>query len=393
VRWGQELADAALATLSRPVRSGLVLLAYLLGVAALVGAVGLAQSATGQIVDRLTDAASNQVMVSTSAPGATDAFLDPTSTDGAVARASALDGVTLAVPVRTYGAQSNPITRAPGMDPIAFSGRIVVTQASYLSAFGYRAASGSFDLLSNTWGGADAVLGADAAASLGVGAPGPGVQLWIAGSPIDVVGVLAPTGDALADATVFASAAVVPSLTNISDAYILVMTQKGFAEPLAAALPLAIAPQNPGSVQVSTVSQLASLQAGINSDMSGLLGVLAWVILALSALTAATTMFLSVQHRGPQIALRRAMGASRASVWRIFTYEGVLVGVAGGSLGALVGAILVWIMARHYGWTASLGAPVVLLGLAAGLVAGVVASAVPAVVAARRDPAQILRAV
>jgi|GEM_PF-213983 len=393
VRWGQELADAALAPLSRPIRWALVLLAYLLGVAALVGAVGLAQSATGQIVQRLTDAASNQVMVSTTNPAAQDDLLDPTLADGAVARAARLPGVTLAVPVRTYGGQSNPVSRTPG-STTPFTGRFVVTEASYLRSIGSTAISGDLDLLTNPWNGPTAVVGSAAATELGVPASlGPGVQLWINGSPVDVVAVLAPTGDTLADDTVYCSRAVVADLTNITDAYLLVRTQQGYAEPLAKALPLALDPANPGSIQVSVVSQLATLQAGINSDMSRLLGVLAWVILALSALTAGTTMFLSVQHRAPQIALRRAMGASRASVFRVFMYEGLLTGLAGGALGALVGSVLVWLIARHDGWPPCLGAPLVLLGLAAGLVVGAIASAIPAVYAARRDPATILRTV
>jgi macrolide transport system ATP-binding/permease protein len=141
------------------------------------------------------------------------------------------------------------------------------------------------------------------------------------------------------------------------------------------------------------VAQLANLQAGITSDLTGLLGVLAWVILALSALSAGTTMFLSVQHRAPEIALRRAMGASQASVWRIFTYEGVLIGLAGGVFGYIAGVGLVVLATRHNGWPTCIGTASVLLGLVVGLVTGILASTIPALYAARRDPAQILRAV
>ena len=170
-------------------------------------------------------------------------------------------------------------------------------------------------------------------------------------------------------------------------------TEKGYAEPLAKALPLALAPNNPGSIQVSTTSQLANLQAGINTDLTRLLSILAWVILTLSALTAGTTMFLSVQHRAPEIALRRAMGASRLSIWRLFTYEGTLIGLAGGILGTAAGSGLVWVIARHNAWPVCIGTQTTSLALLAGLATGIIASTIPAIHAAHRDPAQILRTV
>ncbi|MCL2490792.1 MAG: ATP-binding cassette domain-containing protein [Propionibacteriaceae bacterium] len=392
VRWSQELAAAVLAPLGRPLRSGLVLLAYLLGIAALVGAIGLTQSATGQIVTRLTDAASNQIQVTVNDPN--DPFItDATRPDGAAARAAKLDGVTLATPVRSYSGQSNPMSRLPGATQTSFGGSIYIVQAAYIASYGYQTAQGDPSLLTNPWSGATAVLGPTAAQDLNVAQVGPGVQIWIGSHPVDVIAILKPTGDTLVDDTVFFSPAVDPYLTNIVESYLLVRTGKGYAEPLAKALPLALAPQNPGSIHVSTTSQLANLQAGINTDLTNLLAILAAVILILSALTAGTTMFLSVQHRAPEIALRRAMGASRASIWRIFTYEGTAIGLAGGALGAVVGTVLVWAVAHHNQWTVCIGTQTVILGLAAGLAAGAIASTIPAIYAARRDPAQILRTV
>jgi len=363
-----------------------------LGVTALVGAIGLAQSATGQIVTRLTDSASNQVQVTMT--NQNDPFLiDPTLPDGAVARTSHLNGVTLAVPVRTYGARSNPLSRLPGATDSHFSGSIIVTEAAYLDSYGYHPAQGATTLLTNTWDGSTVVLGATAATDLDVPQPGPGVQLWIGQHPIDVIAILQPTGNPLTDNTIFCSRAVDPYLTNIAASYLLVRTATGYAEPLAHALPLALAPENPGSITVSTTSQLATLQAGINSDLTNLMSLLAWVILILSALTAGTTMFLSVQHRAPEIALRRAMGASRLSVWRLFTYEGTLIGLTGGILGAATGTALVWFTARHNTWPVCIGTPTILLGLTAGLTTGIIATTIPAIYAAHRDPAHILRTV
>jgi macrolide transport system ATP-binding/permease protein len=171
----------------------------------------------------------------------------------------------------------------------------------------------------------------------------------------------------------------------------LVQTEPGYAEPLAQAIPLALAPGDPGAIEVSAVAQLAQLQQGIDSDLARLMSVIGWVILVLSTLTAATSMFLSVHHRAPEIALRRALGASRWSIWRLFSWEGLATGAAGGVLGTALGAGLTWLVRQAQDSLFSLGFTVVATGWSVGLAAGLIASGYPAFYAARRDPAQLLR--
>ncbi|MDR0837311.1 MAG: ATP-binding cassette domain-containing protein [Propionibacteriaceae bacterium] len=391
----QEVIDAAMTPLARPLRAALVMLAYILGVAALVGAVGLTQSTTAQIVYRLTEAGSNEIRVTTPSTADWGYSLDFANIDAEVATISALEGVDTAVAVRTFAPQSNLISRVrvSALEATGFSGRIFVTDASYLRAYGLRAVSGNVVNLTNDWNGPVVAVGSRAAEKLGVTSVVPGVSIWVNGISVDVIAVLAPTGDVLADDAVYFSRACLPMLPGPVDSYLLVLTGKGYAEPLARALPLALSPENPGSIHTSTVAQLANLQQGINSDLTSLLGVIGWVILALSTLAAGTTMYLSVQQRAPEIALRRAMGADRASIFRLFTYEGVAVGVTGGIVGQIIGIAIAWIVANANSWPLSLGLGTGLLGLAVGFVAGAVASMLPAGIAARQDPALILRTI
>jgi len=210
---------------------------------------------------------------------------------------------------------------------------------------------------------------------------------------VDVAAILAPTGDSILDSTLFFSPATMTYLSDVIDNYTLVRFQPGYAEPLASAVPVAVSPVNPGQIRVSTVAQLAQLQQGINSDMGQQLTIIGSIILALSALTASTTMFLSVQHRSAEIALRRAMGASQGSIWRMFTYEGIVTGIIGGGLGTALGVAMTMVVAHVNNWPLCLGVEVPLIGLGTGLVAGAVASVVPAIRAAIQDPAGILRTV
>jgi hypothetical protein len=273
----------------------------------------------------------------------------------------------------------------------AYQGSLVVTTSGYLDYHHLRAVSGSPGLLDNSWQGAEVVVGARAAKELGVEAAEPGVVLWVNGRPVSVVAVLAESGTLRYDNALYFSPGTLTYLTDQLESEWQVATQEGYAEPVAKALPLAMSPLNPGQIAVSTPPQLALLQQGINSDLGRLLGVIGVVILVLSALTAGTTMFLSVQHREAEIALRRAMGASRHSIWRLFLYEGLAIGVTGGVLGTGLGFVVTAILCRLSHWPLQLGLDLPVLGIGVGLLAGAVASLVPALYAARRDPAGILR--
>jgi macrolide transport system ATP-binding/permease protein len=292
------------------------------------------------------------------------------------------------VPVQRYN--PNVISRL-GDDPMTGQ-RLVVTDERFFQANGMSAASGRVELLSNPELGSLAVLGSVVAKDLNVPQAGSDISINVNGRFVPVVGVLNPSGDPLLDGQVYFNAGAAPLLTRDSDASLIVLTGPGYGEPLGSAIPELLSPGSPSAIQVSTIAQLASLQQGIASDLSGLLSVIGLVILVLSALSAATVMFLSVQHRSAEIALRRAMGATRASIWRLFTYEGILISAAGAILGTAVGILIAFLTARANGWPLSIGLEAVLAGLGVGLLAGMVASAFPALYAARREPATILRA-
>jgi macrolide transport system ATP-binding/permease protein len=421
VRLGQEMSDAIMAPFSRPVRSLLVGLAYTLGIASLVAAIGVTASTTGQIVNRLTDAASKEIVVadnsdqrpdtafeaalgneigSSSTLEKTAAIADLWNESSEKAnRIAQLEGVAAAVPVRSFTIGGNTVTRiatgsaaATGDSQSGFGGHLVVTDSRYFDAYGVGATSGNTALLDNSWNGLVVAMGSGAAQRLGIAEADPGVVIWVNRRPVDVAAVLAPSGDAIRDDTLYFSAPAMAILADQLDSQVIVHAEAGYSEPLAKAIPYVLAPDNPGRIGVSTVAQLAKLQQGIGTDLSRLLGMIGSVILALSALTAGIAMFLSVQQREPEIALRRAMGASRSSVWRIFTYEGTAVGLGGGIAGTFLGVSLAAAVSQANNWPICLGFTVIVTGVGVGTVTGMAASVIPAIHAARRDPAQLLRA-
>lgn len=104
-------------------------------------------------------------------------------------------------------------------------------------------------------------------------------------------------------------------------------------------------------------------------------------------------MFLSVQHRFAEIALRRAMGASRRSIFWLFIVEGTAIGIIGGILGTGLGIALTILITHINHWPIALGLNVITQGLMVGFLTGSLASIIPSIYASHRDPAQILRTV
>ncbi len=107
----------------------------------------------------------------------------------------------------------------------------------------------------------------------------------------------------------------------------------------------------------------------------------------------ASVLAVSVVQRTREIGILRAMGATRGRILAVFLYEGAAVGFAGSTLGAAVGAGMVWVF-NHYGpGLFYVPVPPTLVVEAVGLatLAGVAAAALPALRAARLDPVVAIR--
>ena len=104
-------------------------------------------------------------------------------------------------------------------------------------------------------------------------------------------------------------------------------------------------------------------------------------------------MVISVLERRPEIGLRRALGATRRHISAQFLTESLLLALAGGAAGAVLGVAVTALssLAQHQ--------PVVVPpyavagGVGAALVIGAVAGLYPSIRAARLSPTEALRSV
>ena len=219
----------------------------------------------------------------------------------------------------------------------------------------------------------------------------PGVSIWVDGQLMPVVGLFDPGNGGYE----FRNSVIVSpgklQRTGRGQVTYITETERGYGKAVAKAIPLTLKPAEPSQINVETPSDLQSLRASIASDLGLYVGVLSGILLVLASLSAATAMYLSVQSRTAEIALRRAIGSSKWLIARIFLMEGVMLGVLGGSIGACSGMIATIILSLVQGWQAVLSPGFVVLGVGVGALTGLVSSAYPAWVASRKSPADAMR--
>lgn len=219
----------------------------------------------------------------------------------------------------------------------------------------------------------------------------PGVSIWVDGQLMPVVGLFDPgnSGYEFRNSVIVSPGTL--QRTGRGQVTYITETERGYGKAVAKAIPLALKPAEPSQINVETPSDLQSLRASIASDLGLYVGVLSGILLVLASLSAATAMYLSVQSRTAEIALRRAIGSSKWLIARIFLMEGVMLGVLGGSIGACSGMIATIILSLVQGWQAILSPGFVVLGVGVGALTGLVSSAYPAWVASRKSPADAMR--
>ncbi len=121
-------------------------------------------------------------------------------------------------------------------------------------------------------------------------------------------------------------------------------------------------------------------------------------VLALVCVNLGSLLTVRASERSREFAVRRALGASAARLARQVLVENVVVGVVGGVLGLGLGEALVRGLIRVAPDNLprldeiTLDGSIALLTIAAAVVVSIAFGVVPALLAARRDPAEVLRA-
>jgi putative ABC transport system permease protein len=143
-----------------------------------------------------------------------------------------------------------------------------------------------------------------------------------------------------------------------------------------------------------TITNQASLIAAVSS-ITDTLGLLLTGIAAISLIVGGigimNIMLVSVRERTREIGVRRAIGAKQSNILTQFLIEAIVLSLAGGVIGLILGQIAAFFLAILGDWVFAIRLDTVLLALGFSLLVGVVFGVWPARTAAKLEPIDALR--
>jgi putative ABC transport system permease protein len=371
----------------RRARAALSALGIAIGVASMVAVLGISDSSKADLLAQLDRLGTNLLRI---APGQSffgeDAVL-PESAGPMLRRADGVEQVAA-----TESIAGRTVRRSPYIDEAETGGiSVAAADPSLLATVGATLAHGRF-LDAATARYPAVVLGADAAATLGI--DDAGSRVWIGDRWFSVIGILDPVtlADGLDSAALVgfdAADSLFGADRNASTVY--VRTDPDRVSQVRDLLGRTANPEHPEEVNVSRPSDALEAKAAAKTAFTSLFLGLGAVALLVGGVGIANVMVISVLERRSEIGLRRALGATRRHVGVQFLSESLLLAACGGVAGTLLGAAVTVGYARSVGWTTSLPPVALAGGVGVAVAVGALAGLYPALRAARLSPTEALR--
>lgn len=375
---------------SRKTRTGLSALGIAIGITALVAVLGLSESSRADLNDQLDKLGTNMLTV---VPGPGFTSEPPTLPDTAGAMIARVPTVENAAAVRDVAATVRKSDLIPASQTGGLSAAAV--DLNLLRTVGATLAHGRW-LDPATAEYPAVVLGSTAARRLGITDLRPGIRVWLNDRWFDVVGVLdplvlAPELDTLA----LMGIGIAEKLfgDDLPPSTIYTRVDPAEVEATRDVLPRTANPASPADVAVSRPSDALAAQAAADKSLTLLTLGLGAVALLVGAIGIANVMVISVLERRREIGVRRALGATRASIGAQFLTESMLLSLLGGLTGVVLGIAVVAGFASRQGWTVVVPWLPIGAGLAGSLAIGMVVGLYPAMRAASVPPTEALRSI
>ncbi len=368
------------------VRSLLTMLGVVIGVAAIVALTSIVDGASQGINKSLATLGTNQLNITAMAP-------DALSEQDANALA-ALDGVSV-----MFVQTSNEGTIATADKRV--NARLVGVSSEYFDAVKPDIAMGSY--LSNSKFAAaskDVVFGADAANDLGLTDEMLGQTVKLNGQDFRLVGVLDDQAGFGTNGRVYVTLDAARKLFSQYPYVSSIVVQAETPEAVDA-LQLAtdkllrerygLGTDTDARYTITNQASLIAAVSSITDTLGLLLTGIAGISLVVGGIGIMNIMLVSVRERTREIGVRRAIGAKQSNILTQFLIEAIVLSLAGGVVGLILGEIAAYFLAIIGDWVFSIQLETVLLALGFSLVVGVVFGVWPARTAAKLEPIDALR--
>ncbi|HYF58489.1 MAG TPA: ABC transporter permease [Burkholderiaceae bacterium] len=375
---------------SRRTRALLSALGIAIGIAAMVGVLGLSSSSKADLIAELDALGTNLLTVSAGQTLRGEEAILPRSAPAMIERIGPVEQVS------AIGGVSATVRRTDHISESETGGiAVVAAELDTATTLGGTLVAGRF-LDEATDGLPTVVLGAVAAERLGV-TPGTGpVRVLIGDRWFTVIGILSPMPLApeMDRAALVGWEAAESMLDFDGDpSAVYVRTDPDAVDDVRTVLAATANPEAPEEVSVSRPSDALAARAATDSAFTALLLGLGSVALLVGGVGIANVMVIAVLERRSEIGLRRALGATRRHIALQFLTEALLLSALGGGAGVLLGALATAGYSMSRSWQVVVPLSGAVGGFVAAVLTGVVAGSYPAVRAARLAPTDALRAV
>ena len=392
-RFRELVRVAAAGLMARKVRTLLIMLGPILGVAAIVAAIGINESSKGYLKAKLQELGTDLIVAN--AQDAIGGFgQNPRIPAEAVGRVSRLPDVTSV----TGTLQIANIVTLPFEAAYdyyrAFPVPVIATGLNLPETMEVPLISGrflnDFDVASEA---RVAVIGRDLADEYGY-LPGEARTISLNGIGYGVVGVLDwVLLEPSMDSAVFITFPTAERDwdTDGQDPTRLYIRAPTNTRWVAEEVPTVVSLGGPDGARTSIPTDLLDAQSQVDESLNNLTKMMGGLALIVGGVGIANVMSISVIQRSSEIGIRRALGHSRSTIAGQFLFEALTVGVLGGILGAAVGAGVVWLTSEARGYVMVLSVPGLALWALVSVGVAVVAGLYPSTKAARLEPLETLR--
>jgi len=396
-----KIAGRALAR--NTMRSILTMLGIIIGVGAVIAMVAVGQGAKAQIETQIASIGSNLLMVfpgSTTQGGvhAGSGSVTTLTADDAEAIQKELSSVRLAAPslrnvAQVVSANQNWSTAVTGSTPDYF----VVRDWSFESG-------GSFTQSDYDGATKVAVIGKTVATNL-FGSQDPvGQIIRIQNVPFKVVGLLSPKGQSAMgqdqdDTVIIPLSSLQKRIMGVTYVQAIMVSANSPEETITAEGEIQrllhqrhhIPPGQDDDFTVRNMTDIAAAAEASSQIMTLLLGSIASVSLIVGGIGIMNIMLVSVTERTREIGIRMAVGARSRDILLQFLVEAVVLSLAGGVLGVMLGVASSRIISAFVHWPTIISLSSILLASFFSIAIGVFFGLYPARRAASLDPIEALR--
>ena len=386
--FGDTLRVAVTGPRSRKLRSALSTLGITIGIAALVGVLGLSSSGSADLIRELDALGTNLLTIEKGESfGSNDAKL-PTESVRRIARIKPVYEVASVskIPGGVYRNDRVDLGRTQGLTIFAADLNLLEAQRGTL-------ADGIF-LTEQLAEFPTVVLGAVAAERLGIRRVTGDQSVWIDNKWFAVVGVLdaLPLAADLDRGAIIGHAAAERFLDEEYEPDVIYV--RAFPEHILdvrSIMSATVNPEKPEEVEVSRASDVLEARAAAQSTFTNLFLGLGIVALIVGGIGIANVMVIAVIERRNEIGLRRALGATRFHIAVQFLVESLFLSGAGGVAGVVLGILVTVVYAMIQGWTVVIPSYAIVGGILSSFIIGGVAGLYPSLRAAGMSPTEALR--